>query len=217
MSAAVSGLQTGRIAPLGPEGEPSAIVKTARAGAVGVGTLGLEGDVQADLREHGGPDKAVYAYGLARYAAWAQAFPELAAQFLPGSMGENLTIAGMTEDDLCVGDVHAIGTALLQVCQPRQPCFKFALRFGNNRLPKAMVRSGHSGWYYRVLRNGVIGAGDAVQLHDRPHPAFAFPRLVSIVNHGDASEAELRAMAQMGGLAAQWRAAAAQSLAKARG
>ena len=69
-------------------------------------------------------------------------------------MGENLTISGLDESDICVGDVHAIGSALLQACQPRQPCFKFALRHGNKRLPKAMVRLGFSGWYYRVLKTG---------------------------------------------------------------
>ena len=196
-------VQTGRSAPLGPDGVPSAIVKTARTGGVAVGVLGLDGDEQADLAVHGGPEKAVYAYAASHFPDWAAKFPAL--NFTGGAMGENLTIAGMTEADICVGDVHAIGTALLQVCQPRQPCFKFSLRHGNNRLPKAMVKSGQSGWYYRVLQTGALAAGDNVMLHERPNPDFAFTRLVEIIYHAKATGEEIARMAEMPGLASQWR------------
>ena len=177
----VASVQVGHVAPLGPQGVPSAFVKSAAAGRVAVARLGLEGDAQADLRVHGGPDKAVYAYGAARLAEWSAEFPELATKFVPGCFGENLTIESLTEDDLCVGDVHGIGTARLQVCQPRQPCFKFALRFADKRLPKAMVRNGRSGWYYRVLTPGVLEAGDAVRLLERPLPGFAFNELLDFL------------------------------------
>src|ERR1700733_11301940 len=102
MSFVVS-VHTGRAAPLGPEHVPSGFVKHKRVEAVRVGRLGLEGDEKADLPVHGG----------------AADFPELAANFTSGAMGENLTVAGMDEGALCVGDVHGIGSALLQVCQPR--------------------------------------------------------------------------------------------------
>ena len=208
MTAQIVSIQTGRIAPLGPERVPSGIVKHARDGLVTVGPLGLEGDQQADLSVHGGPEKAVYGYAASHYPGWARQFPDL--NFTGGAMGENLTVAQMTEADICVGDVHAIGTALLQICQPRQPCFKFALLHANNRLPKAMVKSGHSGWYYRVLQSGAIKPGDAVDLHDRPNPDFPFTRLVDIVYHGQATAAELARMADMQGLAEQWREIARQ-------
>ena len=208
MTPTLLSIQTGRIAPLGPDHVPSGIVKTARSDTVRVGALGLDGDQQADLTVHGGPEKAVYGYAAAHYLAWAAEFPALAASFTHGAMGENLTIAEMTEADICVGDVHAIGTALLQVCQPRQPCFKFALLHGNNRLPKSMVCTGFSGWYYRVLREGALTVGDTVTLHDRPNPDFVFTRLVEIVNHGKATPDELARMAVMPGLASQWRAVA---------
>ena len=120
MTAQLLSVQTGRIAPLGPDQVPSGFVKTSRQGAVRVGLLGLEGDSQADLTVHGGAEKAVYAYAAAHYPDWAAQFPKLAASFHGGAMGENLTVAGMTEADICVGDVHAAGTALLQVCQPRR-------------------------------------------------------------------------------------------------
>jgi len=205
MTAFVLSVQTGRIAPLGPERVPSAFVKTSHSGLVAVTELGLQDDEQADLVAHGGPEKAIYGYALSRYPIWVHEFPALAGQFTGGAMGENLTISGLDESDLCVGDVHAIGSALLQVCQPRQPCFKFALRHGNKRLPKAMVRLGFSGWYYRVLKTGHLQAGDALVLHHRPNPDFAFSRLTQIVYHGHASRDELVRMAEMPELASQWR------------
>jgi MOSC domain-containing protein YiiM len=212
MTASVLSVQTGRAAPLGPERVQSGFVKTARTGVVAVTLLGLDGDQQADLVAHGGPEKAVYGYAASRYPRWAEEFPALAGRFTGGAMGENLTIAGMDETGICVGDVHAIGSALLQVCQPRQPCFKFALRHTDKRLPKAMVRLGFSGWYYRVLKTGQLKAGDALILHARPNPDFSFARLTEIVYHGNATRGELYRMANMQELAGQWRDTACQLL-----
>ena len=212
MTVCVLSVQTGRAAPLGPDHVPSAFVKSPRAGPVHVGLLGLEGDEQADLSVHGGPEKAVYAYAAAHYPAWALQFPELAPAFQGGAMGENLTVAGMDEAAICVGDVHGIGSARLQVCQPRQPCFKFGLRHGNKQLPKAMVKSGYSGWYYRVLEEGSLSAGDKLMVLERPNPGFDFTRLVEIVYHGKATEEELGRMAQMPSLASQWQERARQLL-----
>jgi MOSC domain-containing protein YiiM len=207
----VVSLHVGKIAPLGPENVPSAIVKRAAEGSVAVTTLGLVGDEQADRRVHGGPDMAVYGYATRHYPAWSAEYPQHAAQFAPGGVGENLAIDGIVEQDICVGDIHAIGSALLQACQPRQPCFKFALKFGDNKMPRAMVRNGRSGWYYRVVQTGEISAGDRVSLHARPNPDFAFPRLVEIVNHGGATAEELQRLAAMDGLARKLRVMAAQS------
>jgi MOSC domain-containing protein YiiM len=205
-------IQTGRTAPLGPDEVPSAFVKTARQGAVAVTRLGLDGDEQADLSVHGGPEKAVYAYADIHYPQWASQFPQLAAHFIGGAMGENLTVSGLDESAICVGDVHQAGSALLQVCQPRQPCFKFALRHDNKYLPKAMVRNGFSGWYYRVLRVGQLEAGDALTLTHRPNPDFPFARLVEIIYHGKATRDEIQRMAELEGLASQWRDHARQTL-----
>ncbi len=194
-------IQVRRVAPLGPKGVPSAYIKHAVHGPVAVTAMGLAGDEQADLRVHGGRDKAVYGYAAAHYGAWARDYPEHFADFVAGGMGENLTIDGMTEADLCVGDVHRIGSATLQLCQPRQPCFKFALRFDDKNLPKAMVRNGRSGWYYRVIEEGVIAPGQVIERIARPNPDFAFARLVEIVNFRDPTRGELEAMAEMDGLA----------------
>lgn len=210
--ALILSVQTGRTAPLGPADVPSAFVKTARNGAVAVTRLGLDGDEQADLSVHGGPDKAVYAYAAQHYPQWASSFPERAAQFIGGAMGENLTVSGLDESGICVGDVHLAGSALLQVCQPRQPCFKLALRHKEKRLPKAMVKWGFSGWYYRVLRGGQLQAEDPLILHDRPNPDFPFTRLVEIVYRGMARRDEILRMAELEGLAAQWRSHAREML-----
>ncbi len=212
MIARIASLRVGQIAPLGPDAVPSGFIKQAVAGSVAVGTLGLDGDEQADLSVHGGPEKAVYGYAASHYPLWASDFPNLADRFVAGSMGENLTITGIDEGDLCVGDVHALGSALLQVCQPRQPCFKLALALGEARLGKAMVRSGRSGWYYRVLQGGSIAAGDTITLAERPNPDFAFPRLVEIVNRGGTSREELQALATMPGVASRIAAKAREAL-----
>ncbi|HEY4078955.1 MAG TPA: MOSC domain-containing protein [Rhizomicrobium sp.] len=208
MHAVLDSIQTGRVASLGPQGVSSGFVKHARNGPVRVRTLGLEGDEQADLVSHGGPEKAVYGYALSQYGGWRADFPDLAGVFQSGAMGENLTISDMEEAGICVGDVHAIGTALLQVCQPRQPCFKFALRYNDNRLPRAMVRRRRSGWYYRVMQEGIIAAGDRVALAERPNPDFPFLRLVEIVYHGRAAPEDIARLADLPGLASQWRDAA---------
>ena len=212
--ASLLSVRVGAIQPLGPKGIPSAFAKHRVEGAVAVGPLGLAGDEQAELSVHGGPDKAVYGYPAAHYAAWRDDYPEHGDLFVPGGVGENLTIAGWTEADLCVGDVHRMGTATLQVCQPRQPCFKFALRFDDNRLPKAMVRTGRAGWYYRVLEPGSLKEGDAVVCIDRPHPGLRFERLIEIVNFRQPTPDEVKAMAEMVGLASELRTEARETLAQ---
>ena len=172
----IRSVQVGRIAPLGPDGVMSGFVKAPVHGRVEVGLLGLAGDEQADHSVHGGPDKAVYACPLGNYVAWKAAFPQYEALLVPGGLGENLTIDGFAEGEVCIGDQMQIGTAALQVTQPRQPCFKFALRFDDVAMPRAMVRNGMSGWYYRVLQPGALSAGDEVRLLERPHPEWTIER-----------------------------------------
>ena len=205
-------VQIGLVAPLGPRGVPSGFVKLPVTETVKITRLGLVGDEQADPSVHGGPEKAVYAYPAAHAEAWAMDCPEHAQKFAFGAFGENLTVEGLREADLCIGDIHAIGTSRLQVCQPRQPCFKFALRFADDRLPAAMIRNGRSGWYYRVIEEGDVRAGDTIERIERPHPAFAFDRLVQIVYRRDATRVELAQLAEMDAVASGIRARARQSL-----
>jgi len=193
----IHSVQVGKVAPLGRKGIPSGFVKHTLDGRTSVFTHGLNGDEQADLRAHGGPHKAVYAYSLGHYSGWKADFPGHSAILIPGAFGENLTVEGLTENDICVGDVHRIGTAILQVSQPRQPCFKLALHFDDKHLPSAMVRSGRCGWYYRVLLQGELGPGDQIELINRPQPTLSFRSLIDFVNFGKGTHEELRALSSM--------------------
>lgn len=136
------------------------IFKRPVSGPVAVRWLNLEGDGQADLVHHGGADKAVYAYSADHYPWWCR---QLRREALPhGQFGENLTIAGLDETQLCVGDELQIGDARFVVTQPRVPCFKLGIRFGDKHMPKRFAESLRSGVYLRVLRQGTIEAGHAV-------------------------------------------------------
>jgi len=203
--ARVIGIHVGKIAQLGPERVSSAFVKDRIEGIVEVGFGGIAGDEQADLTVHGGPEKAVYAYALEHYADWRKEYPQHEATLQCGGFGENLCIEGLRESDICVGDIHRIGSSRLQVCQPRQPCFKLALRFSDNKMPKAMIRTGRAGWYYRVLEPGQTRAGDPVSLEDRPNPDFPFTRLVELISFGKATLTELERLQNLSGLATDWR------------
>lgn len=210
--ARLTSIHVGKVAPLGPDGVPSGFVKHRTEAVVEVTCEGLAGDEQADLSVHGGVEKAVYGYALEHYADWRREFPQHLATLEPGGFGENLCIEGLREADICVGDVHRIGSVRLQVCQPRQPCFKLALRFSDNKMPKAMIRTGRAGWYYRVLESGETRAGDLVSLEDRPNPDFPFSRLVELISFGKASLTELKRLQNLSGLASDWRDRAREML-----
>jgi MOSC domain-containing protein YiiM len=145
-------------------------------GSVAIQKLGLSGDEQADPTVHGGLNKAVYAYPSEHYAFWAiqrQAALKREEPLPPGSMGENLTLQGILENDVWVGDRLQIGGVLLEVTEPRQPCFKFNAKMGFSHASKMMVQAGNSGFYLRVVEPGSLSAGDAVTL-------LAGPRETSI-------------------------------------
>ncbi len=203
--ASLSAVLVGRTAPLGPGRVPSAFVKAWCGTAVVATERGLAGDEQADLRVHGGPDMAIYAYPSAHYAAWAAEFPEHADLWSAGSLGENLAVDGWDEHDVCIGDLVSLGSTLLQVTRPRKPCFKLALRFGDPRLPRRLVQSGRCGWYFRVLRSGAVAAGDGLRLLARPHPGWTIRRVNDLGARSDAPLADLQELAELPELAANWR------------
>jgi MOSC domain-containing protein YiiM len=174
------------------------------SGPVFVGRTNIEGDRQADLSVHGGPDKAVLAYSADHYEAWRS---ELHIADMPfGSFGENLTIGSITESDVCLGDVWRIGDVLFEVSQPRQPCWKLARRWQNNLLPKLVVQNGRSGWYYRVLSEGIIEAGWQVLLVERRHPAWSIARANRALYQG-IDRAELMELSAIAELSRSWLAA----------
>jgi MOSC domain-containing protein YiiM len=136
------------------------IFKEPVAGRVPLRRLNLDGDSQADLRVHGGPDKAVYAYPSEFYELWSRERPEL--ELGPGTFGENLTLEGLLDDDVSVGDRFQIGTAELVVTQPRLPCFKLGLRMGRDEFVTEFLERGLLGFYLAVAREGEVAAGDAI-------------------------------------------------------
>lgn len=136
----------------------TAIYKTPVSGSLQVHNLGIEGDQQANLKVHGGVDKAVYAYPSEHYDYWKKL---LEREDLPyGMFGENLTVSGYLEDQVYFGDVFEAGSARLQITMPRQPCLKLNLKFEDNQMAKKFLASGRSGFYFRVLKTGMIKAGD---------------------------------------------------------
>ena len=143
---------TGEIKPLGPHITPSAIYKTARTGTVKIVETGIVGDAHGDMEYHGGPQKAVHHYALEHYAAWKAELSGRDAYFAgPGSFGENFSTFGMTESNVCIGDVYRVGTALLQVSQARQPCWKLNVRFDTQDMARRLQNTGRTGWYYRGI------------------------------------------------------------------
>ena len=121
----------------------------------------IDGDVQADLKVHGGPNKAVYAFPFEHYAYYQEKFGQ--EQFEFGQFGENLTTEGMLESDVRIGDRYRVGEVVFEVSQPRSPCFKFAIKMGSPDAIKACLSSGKTGFYFRVLSEGMIQSGDTIQ------------------------------------------------------
>lgn len=137
----------------------------------------MVGDGQADLVAHGGPYKAVYVYPHEHYATW---MAELGRDdFRYGQFGENLTVTGLLETQVCVGNVYRIGEALLQVTQPRVPCFKLALKMNDPAFVKRFMKAERSGWYLRVVAEGTIGAGDSITLEQEDPKQMS----VQAINH----------------------------------
>jgi MOSC domain-containing protein YiiM len=141
----------------------TAIFKQPVAGLVALTGSNLSGDEQADLRVHGGPDKAVYAYDVTHYAAWRALLPNW-TDWTPGLFGENLTTDGLLETAVRVGDVFGLGTARLRAVQPRQPCYKLNVRFNDGGMAARFVQVGRPGIYFRVEVPGTVQAGDALTL-----------------------------------------------------
>lgn len=141
------------------------IFKRPVEGRVHAGRLGLAGDHQADPRYHGGPPKAVYAYPSEHYPFWRAVYPDLL--FDHGGFGENLTTVGWMEDAVREGDVYRVGSAILQVTEPRTPCIKLGVKFGRTGMVAKFRASRRTGFYLAVREEGVVEAGDAITLMDR--------------------------------------------------
>ncbi len=192
-------------------GEPviSGIVKEpVVAEALTLTTLNLEGDRQADLSVHGGPDKAVYAYPVEHLPRWNE---ELGTDFGPGTFGENLSLAGALETEVRIGDVWQWGEATLQVSQPRSPCYKLATVTGRPDLPKRLTQNARTGWYLRVLEPGRVPTAGPIRVVARDECGITIERAHRALLLGEASREELAALARLETLAPEWRTWAAEA------
>jgi MOSC domain-containing protein YiiM len=180
------------------------IYKEPVAGRVGVGRLGLAGDGQADPSAHGGLHKAVYAYSLANSSHWQSELerPDLG----PGFFGENLSLTAMPDDRVHVGDIFRVGTALLRVTQPREPCFKLALKIGMPDFPKRFLRSGRVGFYLEVLEAGEVEAGDAVDLAQADPARLSILEVTRIMHFSAGDLDGVRRALAVAALSPAWRA-----------
>jgi len=187
------------------------IFKAPVAGTVRLGRLNLAGDGQADLRVHGGADKAVYVYPFEHYAFWAG---ELGRHdFSHGQFGENFTTTGLLEDGVCIGDVFEIGEARVQVTQPRTPCFKLGIRMAEKDFPARFTAANRTGFYLRVLEEGRVAAGDAIEWVERAAGSMSV-REVFRLRHVGGTRAEYERAARLPGLASSWRGAFEKRLAE---
>jgi MOSC domain-containing protein YiiM len=144
------------------------IYKEAVEGPVAVRRLNIDGDRQADLTVHGGWDKAIYAYPTEHYAFWREQFSEMELPW--GMFGENLSIVGLLEDTVHIGDHYQVGSAKLMITQPRLPCYKLGIKFGRDDILRRFLESGMTGFYFAVLEEGEVAAGDSISLlHSDEH------------------------------------------------
>lgn len=182
----------------------SAYVKDEILGAVQVGTTGLEGDEQYDREVHGGPTMAVLAYSGGHYPAWRAELdlPEIG----PGGFGENLTLEGLDEHNVCIGDALTAGTVGFRVTQPRGPCANISRRWNRKELLARVTANRRTGWYLAVPQPGTLHAGDRIAVVDRPHPEWTIERVLALRLEPNGDRESVALLARCPGLSEAWRA-----------
>ena len=181
----------------------TAIFKRPVAGPVRATLLGLEGDGQADKRFHGGRDKALNVFCFEHYAFWVKAFQR---DMLPlGAFGENLTLTGALEADVCIGDIFEAADVRLQISQPRQPCGTLARRWEISDLVQRIEKQGSTGWYFRVLQEGLLKAGDALKLIERANPKWTVSAANDVMHFRKGGAQAAHELAALPALSEAWR------------
>jgi MOSC domain-containing protein YiiM len=168
-----------------------------------VRSLNLDGDRQADLTVHGGADKAVYVYPFEHYDYWRSELPDI--ELPPGIFGENFTITGLREEEVNIGDRFDIGTVKLMVTQPRLPCYKLGIRFGRPDMVKRFLASRRTGFYFRVLQEGEVGAGDTLELVSRDDNNITVADITQLYTREKNNPELLHQATQLEALPASWR------------
>ena len=194
----------GGLRPLPPENRPTGIFKSEIVMPVWLGREGLVGDAQADRRAHGGPEKALHQYPIVHYARLAAAFPQLQPDLLPGTLGENLSVPGWDETNVCIGDTFRLGDARIQLAQPRSPCWKIDSRFATDGMARLIEAEGIMGWYFRVLEEGAVEPDCPFELIERPNPEITLAHFLGQWRAHRPAPAHLRELAAIPGLATGW-------------
>jgi MOSC domain-containing protein YiiM len=194
----------GQVQPLPVSGRPTAMYKTSVQAPIELGVEGFAGDQHADLRVHGGPEKAVHLYPSNHYAKLAAKFADAAPLLVPGSMGENIATADLDEHDVRLGDVWQLGKALIQVCQPRNPCWKIDERFVADGMAAFIDQHLLTGWYWRVLQPGVVNPNDTLQLHKAASQAPTLHEAMTLWRAHPPQLDQLSALAEVPGIAKVW-------------
>ena len=181
-----------------PTGKSSGIYKQALVGRIKIGARGIEIDEQVDRKHHGYPAMALHQFPHEHYAWLRYHFGEMARLGTPGSMGENLSAVGMLEHDVCIGDRFRLGSALIEISQPRQPCSTIEQHLGAKGIVKAMIAAGRSGWFYRVLEPGEAEAGDCLTRVETGQKEWSVARaFLATYGAKRAPDAELRDLAAL--------------------
>jgi MOSC domain-containing protein YiiM len=163
---------------------------------------GLKGDGVADTKVHGGLDKALLVYSTDHYPAW---LADIGLELSPGSFGENLSITGMNEQNVCIGDRWQLGDVILEVSQPRQPCWKLARRHLLPNLPKLVINSNRSGWYMRIIQTGLLSAPFEIVRLSNPYPEWTIANVNNAYYQKPKNQTHLQALANLSELATSWR------------
>jgi MOSC domain-containing protein YiiM len=177
------------------------ICKKPVSGQVTLRALGFDGDGVADTRNHGGPDKAICVYSLDHYPFWEKT---LGIKVPAAAFGENLSVSNLKEDDVCIGDIFLLGTAAVQISQPRQPCKTLAARYGRNDLVKLVVNSGYSGFYFRVIQEGVVKKGNPLILKDEDPQKISVAFANRIFHHDRKNREGIESVLAIPALSESW-------------
>ena len=179
------------------------IFKTPLSGAARVRTLNVEGDGQADLSVHGGPAKAIYVYASEHYAFWQTELPDTPLTW--GIFGENLSTQGLMEDEVQIGDEFRIGTVRVRATEPRMPCYKLGIRFERDDIVKRFLKSGRTGFYFSVLREGRVQEGDAIEPIKRRKQSVPIADVARLYTIDRDNVELLRRVVALDGLGESWR------------
>lgn len=180
----IVGLYTGKSTQIGDKRSPTGIYKQSVEQA-SVDELGIIGDIQADKRFHGGPEKALHQYALRSYEKIIKRYPLLHKKAKSGMIGENLSVTHMNEHNVCIGDIYKVGGVILQVSSPRIPCWKIDVKFNQPNLNQFISQNRLNGWYYRVLQTGDISVNDEFFLQQRPNTHMTVDTMLKVI-YGEA-------------------------------